>query len=519
MSKNSRPQAESDGGLEVRNRLESVRNAVRSRFEVDTRALAALRITLGTIILLDLIYRAGGLEMYYTDAGAYPLEAYEATYPQFNGLSIHALSGELWFQHLLFLVAGVFAVALIVGYRTRLVAVVSLVLLLSLHARNPAVLNGGDRLLRVLLLIALVTPMGERWSIDALRRGSARPAVASFATAALLAQPVVVFTQNAILKHRGDTWYSGEGVQIALANDVMTVHLGNYLSAYPALLEVLNWVWVVLLAGSGVFLLVTSGRLRALFALVYIGAFVGLLASVSVGMFPLVLIATVIPFLTTPFWEPLARFVPSRWADRLPSASALGPLGRPPIERRALESVGERGYERAASFTEAYGRSLLTVVGVLLLCWILLFSATHVSDHDVPDAIEPDFPNEQRWGLYAPDPSTAYSWYIVEAELENGSTVDAFDGGEVVTDRPADASQQFDTVRDRKFTESVRSSGRDDTSDVIAEKYADWACEQANAKHGDTVEHLEVYRYIQDSPVDGEFEEPRGPFTVIEQEC
>ncbi len=519
MSENSRSKAAPDGGLEVRGRLESVRNAVRSRFEVDTRALAALRITLGVVLLLDLLYRAGDIEAYYTDAGAYPLEVYEATYPQFNGLSIHALSGELWFQQFLFLVAGVFAVALIVGYRTRLVAAVSLVLLFSLHARNPAVLNGGDRLLRVLLLIALVTPMGERWSIDALRRGSARPAVASFATAALLVQPVVVFTQNAILKHRGDTWYSGDAVQIALANDVMTVHLGNHVSAYPALLEVLNWAWVVLLAGSGVFLLVTSGRLRALFALVYIGSFVGLLASVSVGLFPLVLIATVIPFLTTPFWETLARFVPSRWGDRFPSASALGPLGRPPIERRALESVREYGYDRAASFTQEYGRSLLSIVGVLLLCWVLLFSATHVSDHDVPDAIEPEFPNEQRWGLYAPDPSTTYSWYIIEAELENGSTVDAFDGGEVVTERPADASQQFDTFRDRKFMETVRDSGRDDTNNVTAERYAEWGCEQANATHDDAVEHLEVYRYVQDSPVDGEFEDPRGPFTVIEREC
>ena len=507
-----------NSGLEGRNRLESVKNAIRSRFEVDTRALAALRIALGSILLLDVLHRAGDIETYYTDAGAYPLEAYEATYPQFNGLSIHALSGELWFQHLLFLVAGVFAVALIVGYRTRLVAAVSLVLLLSLHGRNPAVLNGGDRLLRVLLLIALVTPIGERWSVDALRRGSARPVVASFATAALLVQPVVVFTQNAILKHRGDTWYNGEGVEIALANDVMTIHLGNHLSAYPALLEVLNWVWVILLAGSSVFLLVTSGRLRALFALVYIGAFVGLLTSIAVGLFPLVLIATVIPFLTTPFWETLTRFVPSRLADRLPSASAVGPLGRPPVERRALESARKRGYERAVSFTETHGRSLLTAVGVLLLCWMLLFSAVHVIDHDDRDAIETEFSNEQQWGLYAPDPSTSYSWFNAEATLENGSTVDAFERGEVDMDRPVDASQEYDTFRERKFLETVRDSGRDETNNVTAESYADWVCDRANEKHDEDIDEVRVFRLVQASPVDGEYEDPRE-HTVIERSC
>ncbi|AXR80046.1 HTTM domain-containing protein [Natrarchaeobaculum sulfurireducens] len=501
-----------------RTRLESVKSAVRSRFEVDTRALAALRIGLGSILLLDVIHRAGDIETYYTDAGAYPLEAYEATYPQFNGLSIHALSGELWVQQLLFLVAGVFAVALIVGYRTRLVAAISLVLLLSLHARNPAVLNGGDRLLRVMLLLALVTPIGERWSVDALRRGSTRPVVASFATAALLVQPVVVFTQNAILKHRGDTWYSGDGVKIALANDVMTIHLGNHLGAYPALLEVLNWVWVILLAGSGGFLLVTSGRLRALFALAYIGAFVGLLTSVAVGLFPLVLIATMIPFLTTPFWETLARFVPSRLTDRLPSASALGPLSRPPVERRALESARTRGYERVTSVAETHGRSLLTAVGVLLLCWILLFSAINVVDHDGSGGIETEFSNEQHWGLYAPDPSTSYSWFGAEATLENGSTVDAFEGGELAMERPVDASQEYDTFRERKFLEAVRDSGREGTNNVTAESYADWVCDRADDEHDADVDEVRLFRLVQASPVDGEYEDLRAQ-TVIERAC
>ncbi|WP_306059776.1 HTTM domain-containing protein [Natronococcus wangiae] len=507
-----------DSCREIWDALEPVRGKVRSRFAIDTRSLAALRIALGSIILFDLLHRAAYIELFYTDSGVYSLAAYEATYSRYTGLSIHAASGELWFQQLVFAIAGLFAIALILGYRTRLVGFVSLVLLLSLHARNPSVLNGGDRLLWVLLLVSLVSPLGERWSIDALRRGSARPAVVSFGTAALLAQPLAVFCSNAILKQGGENWYAGEAVRIALANDVMTVHLGNSLGAYPALLEVLNWAWVILLAGSLAFLLLPVGRLRALFALAYMGAFAGMLASLSVGLFPFVLAASVIPFLTAPFWETAARLVPSRWADRRPSASWLGPFTRPPAEHRALDVLRTRGYDSLASFTVEFGRSLLTVVGVMVLLWIVLFSASYVADADLPDEIDNAHLDQQRWGLYAPDPSESYSWYVVEAELASGGTVDAHEGGNVTMDRPPDASQEYDTFRHRKFMQTVRDSGREGTLDVVAEEYADHACVRANAQHGGQVEQVTVYRLIQPSPVDGEYEDPNR-LTVIERDC
>ena len=225
-------------------RLEPVRSRVRRRFEVDARALAAVRIVLGVTVLIDLLHRARYLELFYTDRGAYPVAAYQATYGQFTGVSVHALSGDLWFQALLFACAGLFAVALIAGYRTRLVGLVSLLLLFSLQARNPAVLNGGDRLFRVLFAVALVTPLGERWSVDALRRGSARSTVVGFGTAALLVQPIVVFVSNAIEKHAGETWYAGEALGIAMANDVMTILLGNVVTDYPTVLTALNYAWV-----------------------------------------------------------------------------------------------------------------------------------------------------------------------------------------------------------------------------------------------------------------------------------
>ncbi len=508
-----------DGVRSPRDRLESVRGRIQSRFEIDTRALAALRIALGVILLVDLFHRARDMRYFYTDDGVYPVALYESTSSLYDGYSFHGLSGELWFQQLLFVVAAAFAVALILGYRTRLVAFVSLLLLVSLQVRNPLVLNGADRLLRVLLLVAIVVPLGERWSIDALRRGTARTTVVGFATAALLVQPVAVLTQNAVLKHEGDTWFAGEAIGIALANDVMTISLGNHLGEFSPLLEILNWIWVTLLAGSIVFLLSTTGRLRAFFALVYIGAFLGMLPVMSVGLFPLVLIAAVLPFLTAPFWDTAVSLIPSRrLVDRLPTTSHLGPIGQPPVERRVRDALRRRGYESATSFVVTYGRSLKTVVGVIFLVWILVFSASHATGMAVPDEMESNLPDEQRWGLYTPDPSQSYSWYAAEAETKDGSTFNAFDGEAVVSDRPPDASQEYETFRHRKHMESVRDSAGNEPTEMISGEYANWVCVQLTPYLGDDLETITVHRFIQQSPVDGEYEEPRQ-VTLVEQRC
>ena len=519
------PQGGTVDGDERRHRTDAalavLRRRLRSRLAVDARSLAALRVALGAILLVDLLTRARYLRTFYTDAGVYPRSVLAASGSEQAALSVHALSGAAWFQALLFVVAGAFALLLVVGYRTRLVGVVSLLLLFSLQLRNPAVLNGGDRLLRVLLFVALLTPLGERWSVDALRRGEARSTVVGATTAALLVQPVAVFTSNAALKYRGEAWFAGEALAVAFANDAMTVGLGNHLGAYPSLLAALNWAWVTLLAGSALLLLATDGRLRGLAVFAYLGAFAGMAATMGVGLFPLVLAAAVLPFLTAPVWDAAARAVPDRLAERLadrrPSASSLGPLARPPLERRVLERLRRRGHERAVSFAVDYARSLLTVAGVLVLLWIVLFSGSHATGVDLPGAIESQAPNDQRWGLYAPDPSTSYSWYVSEAELVDGRTVDALGGGNATFEPPPDVATTYDTFRHRKFMGSVGSAAFDE-DDPLEERYAEWTCERAAEVHGGEVRRVTVYRVTQyDAPT----ADPPDPSvsTLAEREC
>ena len=501
----------------ARERLNPVWKRVRARFTVDTRALAAVRILLGLTLLGDLLYRAGYLEFFYTDSGVYPLSAAEVTYTQYNGWSLHLLSGEPWVQGLLFVVAGLFAVAFVLGYRARLVGLVSLVLLFSLHGRNPAVLNGGDRLFRVLLLVALTTPLGERWSVDALRRGTARRTVASFGTAALLAQPLAVFSANAIEKHEGQHWYTGDALEIAMRNDTMTILLGDRLAEFPALMTLLNYGWITLLAGSLVLLFLPVGRVRALAALAYLSAFTGMALTLSVGVFPYVLAASVFAYLTTPFWDLLARPVPSSWRERVPDADQLGPLGRPPLEQRLLSWLRSADHGSVAGYTVAYARSLLTMVGLVVFVWILVFTAVDVGGYDVPGA--DSHVDQQDWGLYAPDPSDGYAWFVTEVELQNGSTLDLDDGGPVTFDRPADSADEYDTFRHRKYLQAVRRSGAGSSNGAIARSYTNWGCDRATTTYGESVERVTLYRMYQPSPLDGTYEHPPTKTLVVGKFC
>ncbi|MDR9381604.1 MAG: hypothetical protein RI560_08035 [Natronomonas sp.] len=81
--------------------LETAARRVRRHFVIDTRALAALRITLGGILLFDLLARAGNFDLLYSADGLYPLSVHAAAYGSSGLVSLHALSDAAVFQRYL----------------------------------------------------------------------------------------------------------------------------------------------------------------------------------------------------------------------------------------------------------------------------------------------------------------------------------------------------------------------------------------------------------------------------------
>lgn len=447
---------------------------------IDLRALAALRIALGALLLLDLLLRSRDLVMFYTDDGVLPREALFADYS--SVYSLHALSGDARVQGLLFLVAGLFAVALVLGYRTRIATLVSWLLLLSLHIRNPMVLHGGDTLLRMLLFWGLFLPLGERWSVDARRIDSERTTVASVATMALLLQVLLMYVTNAIHKTRGDLWMEGEAIVHIFQADQYTYLLGTVLAEHHTLLRVFGHVWMGLLLLAPLLVLLTGVR-RAAFATLFVGMHLGMFVTIRIDIFPLLVVAGLIAFYPPVVWDG-ATALATRVGVAGPLRHGLDRLQRgvPTLPVSPLADAIRAAVPSSPSVDaiRAKGRTAFgTIVPWLFLVLVVLSNAQAVDYTEVPDPAEDVLDAvqaDQNWRLFAPNPITQTRWLVASGQLADGSTVDLRDGTAVSWDRPPNVDQRFDTSRERKYLATMRYASNENHRSY----YANYLCGRWN---------------------------------------
>ena len=505
---------------------------------MDLRALAAFRIGLGALLIADLLRRARSLSAFYTDAGVLPRRALFADYSEVY--SLHALSGEPWAVASLFAVAGVVALALAVGYRTRLATVVSWLLLLSLQARNPMVLNAGDSLLAMLLFWGAFLPLGARWSVDAVRRaeaggeaerGSRGPAVATFASTGVLLQLLVMYVTNAMHKLEGDLWTSGEAVAYVMQADQFTYHLGNLLPQFPALLRAATLAWVALLFAAPL-LIVLTGVPRAAVASLFVGMHLGMAATMRIDLFPVVSVVGFVPFFQTPVWDAaergLDRFGPSgtvaRWRDRARfvggTLASLDPAPpRPALGDYVRFDGGRGGLRSGLSAGVGLGRAVLsTALPAAFVALILLSSAASVGYGEVPDrgeAVLDTAEMDQHWQMFAPDPVRTTRWFAAPGVLENGSERDVLRDAAVSLDRPPDVDATYPTARWRKYLTNVASGENERHRSYLANHL----CAEWNRTHATDIESVTVYKlYERTDPYNGTVL-AANEFELIEYDC
>ena len=193
------------------------RTKFRDLFSIDIRSLAFFRVGLALILLWDLADRAKSLTAHYTDLGVLPRLAITQHFAN-TFFSFHMLGGGVVFMTTLFILAAILAVMLLVGWHTRWAAGLSFLFLFSLQQRNILILDGGDRLLRFLLMWSIFLPLGAAASIDAWRRPrAARPArIFSVAGVALLIQPIALYVVVTVSKLQAVPWRQGRALYSAL---------------------------------------------------------------------------------------------------------------------------------------------------------------------------------------------------------------------------------------------------------------------------------------------------------------
>ena len=454
-------EAHSDGEPAGQSSLRSrLRHAVGARVGIDRRALAAFRIGIGIVLLVDLGLRARNLTTFYTDAGVYPRSALAETYPLAARFSLHALSGEAWVVGLLFLAGGLAAVALAVGYRTRVAAAVSLVLLASLQARNPFVLNAGDKLLWQLLGAGLFCPLGARWSVDAVRRrgsidgstgrqGAGRDRFVGPASALLLAVVATVYVANGIEKLRGTAWPRGEAVEQVFRLTYLHGPLGGLLPEAPALFTAATYGWLALLVASPL-LVASAGRVRAALAGSLVAAHLSMTLTLQLGVFPLISAAALLPFFPPSVWDRVEGGVGST-SGRLRRAAASVPGGLHNAARadgtdQAARADGTDRVDRATR------ERVVALVAVVLLASVLMWNGMAAGLVDAPEPVAATAdPAEHGWDMFAPDPSSTDALLLATATTADGDAFDALHGDPVAADRPPSDARAYPTARWRKY--------------------------------------------------------------------
>jgi hypothetical protein len=300
-------------------------------FELDRRLLAAFRVYFGLVLLVDLLRRFPYLTLFYTNAGVLPnhyaLFA-SPVRPVFSVFFACSTRGEV---AVAFVLTALVYAGLVVGYRTKLMQVLSAILYASLISRNLFFEMGGSCSITLAATWTVFLPLGDRFSVDALAsslsrrreqkasalndRTELRPNRAPFASIVvlgLLLQVTAIYFFNGVQKFGAD-WRSGQAVHWVLWQSRITTALGGFVRMHEP-----RWFSPLVTAATLFIEVCAPGMLltpfvwrwsRSIYVLVVASFHIGISLFTDVGPYSYVMFA--FDLLVLPgFWF-------DRWAARL----------------------------------------------------------------------------------------------------------------------------------------------------------------------------------------------------------
>ncbi len=218
---------------------------------VDRRTLGFTRILLGFYLILDLVRRTPDWLAMFSDRGILPSHVILFK-PQSDNLSLFTAfssPGELW---ALWALGLAIYLSLLVGYKTKIAQVASLLFVTAMNGRVLLIENGGYVIQNLLLLWTCFLPLGDRFSVDALRaslrrrkettiealadrRGMENPQqsepVVSLTMLVILLQLSALYYFNVVHK-TGPAWKDGTAVHYVLYNDRMATPFVPFVRDY-----------------------------------------------------------------------------------------------------------------------------------------------------------------------------------------------------------------------------------------------------------------------------------------------
>ena len=441
-----------------------------SLFQIDIRSLALFRISIATLVLLDLGIRIGDLQTMYSDQGVMPVELVRN---HFNGTwrwSLFWIDGSVYFQAGLFGLTTLLVIALLFGFYTRIATIGSWIFLASLYNRVPFAVSGADTLLVILLFWAMFLPLGNCWSVEAFRQRHAtqtEKTLFSGATVAILIQVFLLYFCTGCYK----AFYHpqpGMLLQNALEWADYNRPVGDWLRSYPTLLGMLSWSTICfeLIAPWLLFSPWKTSTVRLWTLLGLVALHMGIELTLSVALFSYVAAAGLCLFIPSEFWdapcwEPVRSFFRSSDSDK-----------------QNIGATGKKKKKNPVFSTVLSGFCLMLILYVMVLSVYGFFQRNRL-------LVKPIFMNRineltmlnQRWSMFA-SLQRSQTRLIAHALLENGQEIDLLRVGNYSSGLQTPVEQP-----NHRWVKYFQAINRSKTPPQFKERYAQWLFENWNRSH------------------------------------
>lgn len=422
-------------------------------FTLDTRSLAAYRIGLGLLLVVDALLRAPDVAIMMGPDGIFPLDTLTKYHGTISFWSLASLHDSVAWSTAVLALEAVAGLALAVGWHTRIATILGWVAIMSVIRRTSLVATSGDAWLTCQMFWSIFLPLGARWSVDALRQASKPTALPpptaafSIATIAVVLQLAVVYLGAGLAKCNAD-WFTGDALVHAISVHDHGTSLGMAIGTNPWLTRPLQWL---VLTGEIALplMLIAMPKPAVRIAIVVMATLfhVGIWLGMTVGLFPLVGFVAWLPVLPAACWT----------RDATTQAPHVARLGR-----WASWACGAALVIAAMAF------------GFQLPWW-------RQDRLPVPLAMVVNATGlHQQWQMFGGVPSRA-QWVYGEALLADGTKVDLLRGGRPVErELPTGGFTSLPHHRWHTFFWHLLLPG----ADVFAEPAARALAMQWNARHG-----------------------------------
>lgn len=298
--------------------------------------LGLIRIALGLVTVAWTFSLIGDLNAFFSVDGVLPRQP----------ASSHELGVfEFWTDDRALMIGWALllasAVAMTVGWHSRLAALIVFVLVISFEFRNPYIFNSGDNLIRIEALFLALSPCGAALSIDQRQRTGAfwsAETRAPWPLRLMQIQLSLIYLATFQIRMTGERWPEGTALSYALRlEDMLIIPAPQWISTHAALMNIATWGVLVLELLIGV--LVWSRQCRPVVLAAGVVLHLVIMVTVAVGFFTPAMLVLYLAFLSPETVRRLPSSAKRIAAQRLMFLRRHPPVAVGQLHRESLESA------------------------------------------------------------------------------------------------------------------------------------------------------------------------------------